>query len=79
LSKWYSLESVPKDGRDVMFWVQSDGHGPIGVGDVVLGSYDSILDCYYDGNGDDIEPICWRELPSGPASADDISFEAEEQ
>jgi hypothetical protein len=78
LSKWYSLDSVPKDGRAVLFWVPEVDADLFEEGRVVVGWYDAVLDEYFDFSGDLSTPICWRELPNGPASAADISFERDE-
>jgi hypothetical protein len=78
LSTWYSLDSVPKDGREVLFWLPDGDGDPFDEGDVRVGFYDAVLDCYFDVAGDPIGPICWRELPNGPASAADLSFERDE-
>jgi hypothetical protein len=81
MSKWYGLGSVPHDGREVLLWVPSQEDSPrfdIADGEVVIARYDSALDCYYDSSGCSYSPICWREVPNGPSSLADISFEADE-
>jgi hypothetical protein len=79
LSGWLSLDSVPKDGTEALFWVPDDEDGPIEEGRVVVGYYDSPLDGYFNAaTGDPIEPICWRRVPRGPRSAAEISFGPEE-
>jgi hypothetical protein len=78
LSKWYSLDSVPKDGREVLFWVPDADDQPFEDGEIETGTYDAVLSEYLGRMGELIAPICWRELPSGPASTDDISFERDE-
>jgi hypothetical protein len=79
LSKWYSLESVPKDGTNVILWVPDEDRRPFDTGQCHCGFYDSALDGYFNSSGEEIYPICWHRAISGPDSADDISFEAEEQ
>jgi hypothetical protein len=72
MSRWRFLDSVPKDGTQVLFWVPEDDAQPLRDGSVVSGSYDAILDSYSDGNGEDISPIGWLPCPTGPRSMADF-------
>jgi hypothetical protein len=78
LSNWLSLDSVPKDGTEALFWVPDDDDGPIENGRVVLGRYDAAIDAYFDSSLDEILPVCWQRVPKGPSGTEEISFELEE-
>jgi hypothetical protein len=82
LSEWLSLDSVPKDGTEALFWVPDDDDGPIETGRVVLGHYDAAIDGYFASNfdrlTDEILPVCWRRVPRGPSGTEEISFRPEE-
>jgi hypothetical protein len=69
---WEMLETVPRDGSQVLFWVPENENDPFGNGEVCLGRYDAPLDYYIDGNGDEIEPIAWMNPPRGPNSIFDL-------
>ena len=79
MARWRSLESVPKDRTDVLLWCPQEDAKPFGLGTVVIGEYVAGLDCYLDDSGYDIQPICWRPLPSGPESPGDIDFERNDE
>jgi hypothetical protein len=72
MSRWRFLDSVPKDGTPVLFWVPRNDDNPLGEGVAVSGSYDAVLGTYSDGNGEDIYPIGWLPCPSGPRSMADF-------
>lgn len=74
MSNWRSLESVPKDGTDVLFWVPDVQARVFDKGEVVVGWYDAALDQYFDITGDLSEPICWAPVPPGPRSMEDIQW-----
>jgi hypothetical protein len=78
LSDWLSLDSVPKDGTEALFWVPDDDDGPIENGRVVLGRYDAAIDAYFGSSFDEILPVCWQRAPKGPSGTEEISFELEE-
>jgi hypothetical protein len=78
LSGWLSLDSVPKDGTEVLFWMPDDDDGPIETGRVVLGRYDAAIHGYFDSSFDEILPVCWQRAPKGPSGTEEISFELEE-
>jgi len=60
---WFWLESVPKDGREVLFWATEHEDAPFTEGACVIGHYDSVLDFFQNQAGDEIYPYCWQELP----------------
>jgi hypothetical protein len=78
LSGWLSLDSVPKDGTEVLFWVPDNDEGPIHEGRVVLGRYDAAIDAYFGSSFDEILPVCWQRAPEGPSGTEEISFRREE-
>ena len=72
---WFWLESVPKDGREVLFWATEHEDAPFTEGACVIGHYDSVLDFFQNQAGDEIYPYCWQELPRGPQRADEMVYE----
>jgi hypothetical protein len=75
MSEWRSLESVPKDGTQVLFWASDDDYAVFdGGGYVELGRYDAALDSYCNTAGDEVLPICWMYVPRGPRSMEDIQW-----
>lgn len=75
MARWFGLDSVPKDGTEVLFWVPEYDAYPFGDGSSVTGRYDAPLGYYIDVHGDEILPVCWTPYPRGPRSTDEISFE----
>jgi hypothetical protein len=74
MKTWRSLENVPQDGTEVLFWVPENDAHPFDEGRVVAGRYDHPLDDYFDKSGDLIAPICWTPLPRGPRNFTEIFF-----
>jgi hypothetical protein len=59
--RWYWLDSVPKDGTTVLFWV-ADGPAPNLDGYAISGHYDAVLDVYQSAQGDEVNAIAWAPL-----------------
>lgn len=72
MSRWRFLDSVPKDGTTVLFWVPSDDSNPLDDGKATLGHYSAGLDCYFDSEFHDTKPIAWQPCPRGPRSLEEI-------
>jgi hypothetical protein len=59
---WYWLDSVPKDGTTVLFWVANSSDSPNLDGYAISGRYDAVLDVYQSAQGDEVNAIAWAPL-----------------
>jgi hypothetical protein len=60
--RWYWLNSVPKDGTTVLFWVAPPYDAPNVDGYAISGRYDALLDVYESTNGEEVRAIAWAPL-----------------